>query len=186
MPIGGERVRRRQAQPDSVVEVQSEELVERMTHGGKGGDRRSDPFAPTSHAATAVDHEPNRCRCVFVREELNRARFVVVVDGEMVLTETGDERALAIDDRDRQGDEIRADGENRGPLVSLLWRCRGADATGGDQQCQIRQCSHDDPRRGNGLAEKSRQTVRWLRQLYRRRRTPTPSPSSSEVNPPTP
>ena len=47
-----------------------------------------------SHAATAVDHEPNRCRCVFVREELNRARFVVVVDGEVVLTETGDERAL--------------------------------------------------------------------------------------------
>ena len=28
-----------------------------------------------------------------------------------------------------------------------------------------RSVSHDDPRRGNGLAEKSRQTVRWLRQF---------------------
>ena len=36
----------------------------------------------------------------------------------MVLTETGDERAFAIDDRDRQGDEICADGKNRGLLVS--------------------------------------------------------------------
>ena len=121
MPIGGEGLRRWQAQPDPVVEVQGEELVERMTCGGKSGDRSRDLFAPPSHAATAVDHEPNRCRCVFVREELNRARFVVVVDGEVVLTETGDERALAIDDRDRQGDEIRADGKNRGPVLSLLW-----------------------------------------------------------------
>jgi hypothetical protein len=57
-------------------------------------------IAPVARAAAAVDHQAYGCGKIFTREELNRLRLTVVIDGEVLGTQTCDVGALSIDDGD--------------------------------------------------------------------------------------
>ena len=104
--VAGERMIGREAGPDAFVEIDSEDLVRRITAGGKrqtGGHHR---FAPGEHAAAVVDHQTGGNGRVFVLEESDRLRAAVLVHRERVTRQPLDESRPSISDADVQDDQF--------------------------------------------------------------------------------
>jgi len=160
--ISGELDGRRQTRPDPLIEIDGEQLVERVTQCRESRSCSRDLLSFVSHAAAAVDHQPNGGREILAREELNRRAFTVVEHVEVLWTKTFDERAIAIHDRDRKSDQIGCNGEDRRP-VGLLGRRKDARAPDTYERGEVPGGSHGIIPEETRPGDTGRQTVPRLR-----------------------